>query len=149
MHLGSDCLGEQQQHMSKFHKHSQRMSALLAKDRFETLLRRTASSEPAEYDDVQKKKESAWKSILSHIREKSGFESLQYGDVSVVKVTNHDDVTKIRYFMRYVAARDELTSELNRWWKSLIDSSEDINWLELAGLKGVQDTCREGEHGAA
>lgn len=66
--------------------------------------------------------------------------------MSVVKVTN---VTEIRYFMRKVAARDELTSELNRWWKLLIDSSEDVNWLELAGLKGVQDTCREGEHGAA
>lgn len=32
--------------------------------------------------------------------------------------------------MRKVAARDELTSELNRWWKLLIDSSEDVNWLE-------------------
>lgn len=51
--------------------------------------------------------------------------------------------------MRKVAARDELTSELNRWWTLLIDSSEDVNWLELARLKGVQDTCREGVRGAA
>lgn len=51
--------------------------------------------------------------------------------MSVVEVTNYDGVTKIQYFMRKVAARDELTSELNRWWKSLIDSSEDINWLEI------------------